>query len=86
MLEAMKEVRALDVSKNGFIDANEFQRLLNPDVHAAARLKGKVDSLWAAMPKDANGSIERLACWAVLLADAELADLVGSGDAAKGKQ
>jgi cysteine sulfinate desulfinase/cysteine desulfurase-like protein len=36
MLEAMKEVRALDVSKNGFIDANEFQRLLNPDVHAAA--------------------------------------------------
>jgi hypothetical protein len=52
----------------------------------AARLKGKVDSLWAAMPKDANGSIERLACWAVLLADAELADLVGSGDAAKGKQ
>ena len=49
-------------------------------------MKGKVDSLWAAMPKDANGSIERLACWAVLLADAELADLVGSGDAAKGKQ
>jgi hypothetical protein len=52
----------------------------------AARLKGKVDSLWAAMPTDANGSIERLACWAVLLADAELADLVGSGDVAKGKQ
>ena len=36
------------------------------------------------MPKNGFGSIERLQCWAILLADDELAVLVG-GDVTKGK-
>lgn len=36
------------------------------------------------MPKNAAGTVERLACWAMLQADPELATLVGLGDATQG--
>ena len=51
---------------------------------APTKLQLKVAALWAAMPKNEQGTVERLACWAVLLADAELAQLVDkNGDGAK---
>ena len=36
LLEAMKEVRALDTSRDGYIDEQEFQRLNLPEVREAA--------------------------------------------------
>jgi len=36
LLEAMKEVRALDQSRDGYIDEREFQRLNLPEVREAA--------------------------------------------------
>jgi len=82
----MKEARALDVSGDGMIDANEFQRLVDPNVVHTATLKAKVDALWAAMPKTDGGSVERLKCWAILLADDELALAMGKNDLLQGKQ
>jgi hypothetical protein len=33
--------------------------------------------MWLTMPKDANGDVERLKCWELLLADDELANCYG---------
>jgi len=82
----MKEARALDVSGDGMIDANEFARLLKPEVVLAAELKVKVDALWRSMPKNAEGSMERLACWDLIMADDELAALIGGKNFVLGKQ
>jgi chemotaxis response regulator CheB len=117
MLENMREVKALDVSGDGAITLEEYQRIHDISVIAAAEasrraaqalqierlnaldaiaaaeaaslrathapeLKGldaKVSTLWADMTKVA-GSVERLACWDVILADDELASLVHPTD------
>jgi hypothetical protein len=51
---------------------------------ASTKLRSKVAALWAAVPKNEQGAIERLACWDILLADEELARLVDkNGDGAK---
>ena len=42
-----------------------------------------MDKMWAEI--GSSGQVERLACWGLILADAELAELVGKGDKAKGK-
>ena len=46
-----------------------------------------VGSIWASLPKDQTGapSIERTACWEMILGDAELVSLVGNADMARGK-
>ena len=87
----MKRAKALDISGDGQIEEGEFKRLYNPSVLAAAkaavhkeRLEAKVDQMWTAMPTDASGQIERLACWDLIFADAELAGLIGESDAADG--
>ena len=43
----------------------------------------KVKGMWAEIGK--SGQVERLACWDFILADPELAKLIGKGDAVKGK-
>jgi len=90
VLEAMKAVKALDVSGDGVIDEGEFFRLVNPGVVKAAEIKvglpKKVASLLAAMPLDGKQQIERLQCWAILLKDDELAAFVGKIDKALGKK
>ena len=88
MLEAIKAAKALDISGDNVITKDEFQRLSDPGVLAAAeaqvRLRRKVDALWAEKG-GATGGIERLACWDILLADDELAMLVGKGELRRGK-
>jgi hypothetical protein len=49
-------------------------------------LPGKVDNLWAILPKTPKGEIERTACWDLLDKDDELAILVGKGDLGNGKK
>ena len=49
-----------------------------------ADFKAKVHALWAEISKDADTQVERIACWNIILADKELAEIVGNGDAAKG--
>ena len=39
--------------------------------------------MWAEVGK--SGQVERLACWDFILADAELASIMGKGNEAKGK-
>ena len=94
ILTAMKEVRALDqIEVNGRISEEEFLRLSDLSVLAeAARrvlLKAKVAAMWGEVQGDerfeSDGEIERLAAWEIVLADDELAGLIGSGDAAVGK-
>ena len=87
----MKRARALDISGDGQITEDEFKRLYDPAVLEAAKaeverelLRAKVDRMWAATPTDAEGQIERLACWDLILADAELAGLIGESDASRG--
>jgi hypothetical protein len=83
-------VHALDqIKQDGRINQEEFYRLYDPAVLAAASLrsvlKPKVHAMWAAMTKDAaDGQIERLACWDQILADKELATIVGTTNAKKG--
>jgi Ca2+-binding EF-hand superfamily protein len=88
ILQAMKDVRALDTSGDGKITKEEFKRLNDPEVLAAAEsrvaLIVKVERMWDKMRKDKDGKIERLECWNVLLKDSELATLLGESDAAKG--
>ena len=91
MLQAMKRAKALDISGDGRISEDEFKRLYNPAVLAAAKaavlreqLVAKVDDMWPSMPTGADGQMERLACWDLILADAELAGLIGESDAARG--
>ena len=88
MLEAMQAARALDVSGDGFVSQDEFQRLYKQSVLAAAEadvaLRFKIEGLWRALG-GATGGIERLGCWDILLADDELAMLVGKGELRRGK-
>jgi hypothetical protein len=90
ILQAMKDVKALDqIKQDGRISQEEFYRLYDPDVLAAgllrSNLKPKVIAMWTAIGKDpADGQVERLACWDIILADKELSMIVGSSDAAKG--
>ena len=89
VLQAMKEVKALDqIKQDGHISEQEFSRLCDPAVLTAASkrvdLKAKVHAMWAEITKDADGQVERIACWDFILADKELAALVGDGNAAKG--
>lgn len=85
ILQAMKDVKALDISGDGQIDESEFMRLFNPDVIKAASLRAKVETMWTAVPKDTKGEVERLACWAFILDDKELPGLV-HGDPAVGSK
>merc|ERR1712159_822563 len=90
ILLAMKEVRALDQEcADGRISEGEFKRLYDKDVLDAANTKGKlvikVHTMWADAKKEEDGQMERLACWDCILADDELAGLVGENDVAKGK-
>ena len=39
---------------------------------------------WAQIAKDGDGQVERLACWKVVLADKELASIVGNGSVSRG--
>ena len=43
-------------------------------------------SLWNKLADPETGTVERLACWDTLLADGELAELVGESDAARGRK
>ena len=89
ILESIKEDKALDVSRDGQITEPEFERLMNDEVIGAAMLMvslaAKVAALWQTMYKDENSTVERLACWEVLLKDDELAVLVGKNELGKGK-
>ena len=78
ILEAMKFVKALDVGGDGRIDEQEFQRLYLPEVIAAAELRAYVDNMWQRMEKDDDGTIDRLDCWDLILADMELVSLQGA--------
>ena len=85
LLKAMKEVKALDVSKNGRIDESEFKRLCDPVVMAAAKLKLKVDGMWEELFRSGKIEIERIECWDFILRDEELAVLMGDSDGERGK-
>ena len=50
-----------------------------------SRLKKKVDAMWVAAPKQKDGQMERLECWEMILADEELARLVGRSEAEEGR-
>lgn len=78
ILEAMKELKALNISGTGLVTEGEFQRLHNLSVLTRGRIKVRVDALWKTIPKDREGSVERQRCWAAVLADKELASIVGS--------
>jgi len=54
---------------------------LSRQVLVAAQVKVRADALWPKMKKDKSGHIERLACWAVVMADEELGYILGKGDA-----
>ena len=58
------------------VDAEEVQN--------KAALRYKVETMWAAMEKEADGTVERLKCWACIEADAEIPALIANGDAVKG--
>ena len=45
----------------------------------------KVHKMWASGSKDADGIMERLACWDYILNDEELKELVGDGDSTRGR-
>ena len=47
-------------------------------------LKKKVESMWNHITKNPDGQVERLACWKVVLADKELASIVGNGSVSRG--
>ena len=94
--------RALDVNNDGQISEPEVMRLVSTCVldsalealednaenggPSAAGLRAKIESMWAAIPKDDKGQVERLKCWRLILADAELESMVGGGDVAVGKR
>ena len=63
ILNKMKEMRALDALKpDGRISADEFKRLCDPEIIAAAEqtlLMHKVHRLWDSLKKDEDGQIER---------------------------
>ena len=88
ILRAMKDVRALDTSGDGKITKEEFKRLNDPEVLAAAQTRvaliEKVERMWGSMRKGKDGKIERVECWSVLLKDVELATLLGESHADKG--
>ena len=48
-------------------------------------LDTKVEAMWEAMPQSRNHTVERIACWNIILSDMELANLVGNTDAARGE-
>ena len=85
MLEAMKEVYALDISGDGVISEPEFKRLYHPGVITAAQVKVRADALWLAQAQDSDGNVSRSKAWDVILGDSELALAVGKGDSAAGK-
>jgi len=97
MLEIMKAVRSLDMTGTGIIYEKKFQRLYLPSAILAAKeaienglspayleaIRVKVVGMWKAIGK--KGHVERLACWDFILADDELATLMGNGELNKGK-
>lgn len=101
LLANMKEAKMLDVDHNGKIDSQEMLRLVATCVldealalmedHgnglSAAELRAKVEDMWAALPgKNAQGEVERLACWRQILVDEELLNMIGNGNLKTGKQ
>jgi len=55
------------------------------EMQLKAALRFKVETMWEAVEKDADGTVERLRCWDFINADAELPALIANGDAEKGK-
>ena len=51
----------------------------------SAALHAKVQSMWAAIRKDEKKRVERLRCWDFIMADPEMAGLIGDGDDTKGR-
>ncbi len=45
-----------------------------------------MEEMWLDMPKDDADQVERLKCWDIILADENLASLVGSGDTVYGSK
>ena len=90
ILEAIKAVKALDVSGDGKINEEKFFRLTNPWVIKAAEarvaLAKKVAALWKTMPLNKKQEVERLQCWDIILKDEELATLIGKSEKALGKK
>jgi len=80
----MKEVRALDIDGNGLIDEAEFKRLYKLEVLVAGQVKVRADAMWEAVATDAAFNIERLKCWDMILADAEMGYILGQGFTARG--
>ena len=52
----------------------------------SAALRAKVEAMWAAVQKNGDGLVERLTCWAFIMADNEIARLVGAGSPRKGRR
>ncbi len=50
-----------------------------------AVLRAKVESMWMAVEKDDKGHVPNDKCWEYIMADPELAGLLGNGDAALGR-
>ena len=47
-------------------------------------LRAKVNSMWGAVSKDDKGQVGRIQCWEFIMADPDIAGLIGNGDAALG--
>jgi len=86
ILQAMKAVKALDISGDGEISHAEFKRLYRPSVIVAAQVKVRCDAMWSICEKDVKGQVERQRCWRMLLADEELGFILGKGNVAHGKE
>ena len=41
--------------------------------------------MWSKMPKE-NDQVKRLTCWGLIIADEEMREIMGRGDAEMGKQ
>ena len=67
-------------------DATQTQLETDATQSAEDQLKAKVNSMWKNAAKDDDDQIERIACWDYILADDELAGLIGTSDIEKGRE
>ena len=73
-------------SKSTEVNTTQTQLKTHTTRSAEDQLKAKVNSMWKNAAKDDDEKMERMACWDYILADDELAELIGTSDIEKGRE
>lgn len=95
ILRALKDLSASSGSRSSRIDATGFVEIFDDELLAAARTKvavhyeirEKLEAMWKELVgQGLHVHVDRSRCWSLVLADDELAYLLGDSDVSKGRE